>query len=154
MVKDLYLETTSMLEKMHRMFIEITKDELDKSGFSDVSGIQGLMMYNIAESKITVSEISSRGYYLGSNVTYNLKKLVEADYVKQTVSPHDKRAMYIHLSAKGKKVLKIIDNMLKQHVDNFNTNGIAENKLRETNQTLKKINSFWQILALSNGHNF
>ena len=75
--KGLYLEALQLIERLHRQFLDVVKAELDREDIKDCNNVQALILYNIGEDEMTVGELTTRGYYLGSNVTYNLKKLVE-----------------------------------------------------------------------------
>ena len=100
-MKDSYFEAVVMIERLHRLFLEVVKMELDKLHTRDINNVQALVLYNIGKSQLTVGELTNRGYYLGSNVSYNLRKMVQNDYVLQVPSPHDRRSSHVKLSAKG-----------------------------------------------------
>ena len=80
--KTVYLECLQLIERLHRRFLDVVKGELDRLGIADVSNVQSLILYAIGDSEMSVGELTTRGYYLGSNVTYNLKKLVENGYLE------------------------------------------------------------------------
>ncbi len=63
------------------------KDEFDRRGRSDINAVQALLLYNIGDSELTAGELRTRGYYLGSNVSYNVKKLVEMGSICTTPAP-------------------------------------------------------------------
>ena len=97
-MKDTYFETVMGVERLHRLFFDVIKAELDRQTVKDLSDIQCFILYNIGRSRMTVGEISNRGYYMGSNVTYNLKKMVENGYViKSNLNMIDARATFICL---------------------------------------------------------
>src|ERR1041385_2893719 len=99
-----YLEVISLIERLHRHFLEVVKLELEGLGIHDINNVQGLMLFNIGEAEMTVGELTLRGCYLGSNVSYNLKKLVENGYVEQARSPHDRRSVHVRLTPKGREL--------------------------------------------------
>ena len=76
-IRPLYLEALTLVERLHRRLLDVIKDEFDRRGRSDVNSVQALLLYNIAGKELTAGELRTRGYYLGSNVSYNVKKLVE-----------------------------------------------------------------------------
>jgi DNA-binding MarR family transcriptional regulator len=76
-LKPLYMEALTLVERLHRRLLDVIKDEFDRAGRSDVNSVQALLLYNIGGAELTAGELRTRGYYLGSNVSYNLKKLVE-----------------------------------------------------------------------------
>src|SRR4051794_7593745 len=96
-----YLAVVSLIERLHRHFLDVLKLELDGSDSRDINNVQALMLFNIGDAEMTVGELTLRGCYLGSNVSYNLKKLVENGYVEQARSPHDRRSVHVRLTAKG-----------------------------------------------------
>ena len=40
------------------------------------------MLFNIGDAEMTVGELTLRGCYLGSNVSYNVRKMVHRDGIK------------------------------------------------------------------------
>src|SRR5471030_2652180 len=106
-VQPLYLEALTLVERLHRRLLDVIKDEFDRRGRSDINSVQALLLFNIGGSELTAGELRSRGYYLGSNVSYNLKKLVEMDYLHHSRSRVDRRSVRISLTEKGREVQKI-----------------------------------------------
>src|SRR3984893_5011547 len=76
-----YLVSLKPDERLHRVLLDVIKDEFERLGRVDVNSVQALLLYNIGDAELTAGELTSRGYYLGSNVSYNLKKLVEMDFL-------------------------------------------------------------------------
>ena len=144
-MKKLYCDTAVLMERLHRLFLEVIKLTLDQKQIMDINGVQCIILYNIGQSKLTVSEITNRGYYLGSNVTYNLKKMIENGYITQEQSQHDKRSSHVWLSDKGQDLFKHMDELFATHIENMNHNGISEIKLKEFFQTATKLESFWSF---------
>jgi DNA-binding MarR family transcriptional regulator len=100
-VKDAYLQIIALIERLHREFLEVVKAELDRRAIRDLNNVQAMILFNIGEEELSVGELTIRGCYLGSNVSYNLKKLTENGYIEQTRSPHDRRSVTVRLSEKG-----------------------------------------------------
>jgi hypothetical protein len=80
-IRSLYMESLQLVERLHRRLLDVIKDEFDRNGRSDINAIQALLLFNIGNAELTAGELRSRGYYLGSNVSYNLKKLVELGFI-------------------------------------------------------------------------
>ena len=80
-VRPVYLEALTLVERLHRRLLDVIKDEFDRRGRADINSVQALLLYNIGDKELTAGELRTRGYYLGSNVSYNLKKLVEMGYL-------------------------------------------------------------------------
>src|SRR5207244_133490 len=107
-IQPLYLNTVTLVERLHRRLLEVIKDEFDRRGRADINPIQAFLMYNIGEQQVTAGELRTRGYYLGSNVSYNLKKLVALGFVEQRPSRLDGRSVHIKLTDKGHEVRDIV----------------------------------------------
>ena len=101
-MSDGYLEVISLIERLHRQVLEVIKMELDRLGLQDINNVQALMLFNIGGSEISVGELMSRGYYLGSNVSYNVKKMIENGYLSHERSVHDRRSIRVRLTRKGR----------------------------------------------------
>src|SRR5712672_3573432 len=108
-VQPLYLEALTLVERLHRRLLDVIKDEFDRAGRSDVNSVQALLLFNIGESELTAGELRTRGYYLGSNVSYNLKKLVEMGYIHHQRSRMDRRSVRVSLTEKGREVRDVVD---------------------------------------------
>lgn len=150
-MKDVYFETVMLIERLHRLFLEVIKGELDRMALHDISNVQCFILYNIGKNRLSVGEVSNRGYYLGSNVTYNLKKMVENGYILQEQSPHDKRSSHIQLSDKGLVLYEKIDLLLREHTKNMRHNGLMEQELRSLRGLLQRLEAFWNFTATNDG---
>ncbi len=80
-IRTQYLESLTLVERLHRRLLDVIKDEFDRRGRGDVNSVQALLLYNIGDKEVTAGELRTRGYYLGSNVSYNVKKLVDMGYL-------------------------------------------------------------------------
>ena len=145
-MKALYFETITLVERLHHLFLDVLKAELDRLRIFDINNVQCFILYNVGKNEMTVGEISNRGYYLGSNVSYNLKKLVKHGYFVQKKASHDKRASKIHLSEKGIKLYDKLDKILTQQSSNLKYNGVTDQNLTETLKLLRKIESYWNFI--------
>ena len=139
-----YHETITLIERLHRQFLEVLKVELERGGIHDINNVQSLILYNIGEDEMTVGELTARGYYLGSNVSYNVKKMVENDYLVQERSIHDKRSIRVHASDKGKALNKSISELYKKHIVNLESTEITEDTLKTMNEALQNLERFWE----------
>jgi DNA-binding MarR family transcriptional regulator len=148
-LKTPYLEALTLVERLHRRLLDVIKDEFDRRGKSDINSVQALLLFNIGDSELTAGELRSRGYYLGSNVSYNLKKLVEMGYQHHARSRVDRRSVRISLTDKGREVHKIIEDLYQKHVRTIEqVGGIASTELQVLNKALHRLERFWtdQIL--------
>lgn len=145
-MKEIYFDSIVLIERLHRLFLEVIKAELDKMKVHDINNIQCFILYNIGTNRLTVGEITNRGYYLGSNVTYNLKKMVENGYLMQEQSAHDRRSSHIQLSEKGLALYRKFEILFQDHSQNLSKNGLMEDKVHELATLLGKLESFWSFL--------
>lgn len=145
-MKENYLETVSLIERLHRLYLEVIKCELDNLRVEDINNVQALVLYNLGGEQISIGELTTRGCYLGSNVSYNLKKMVQNGYIDQVSSKHDKRSYMIKLSSKGMSLCKKIDAALDKHVEILQQNGVTS--LDDLVSTLKKLEEFWKSASV------
>ncbi|MBK1667614.1 hypothetical protein CKO28_06150 [Rhodovibrio sodomensis] len=99
-----YIETIQRIERLHRQFLETIKDELDRLGIRDLNAVQAMILFNLGGEQMTVGDLTHRGCYQGSNVSYNVKKLVELGYLTQQRADHDRRATYLACTTKGHEI--------------------------------------------------
>jgi DNA-binding MarR family transcriptional regulator len=144
-----YLEALALIERLHRRLLDVIKDEFERNGRDDVNAVQALLLYNIGGRELTASELRSRGYYLGSNVSYNVKKLVDLGYLHHQRSTVDRRTVRISLTAKGEEVRALVDGLYARHLASIDSvGGLGDPELEGLNKSLTKLERFWtdQIL--------
>lgn len=138
-----YHDSIQLIERLHRRFLDVVKAELDRLGIQDINNVQAMILYNIGDDDLTVGELTLRGYYMGSNVSYNVKKMVENDYIVQERSVHDKRSVRVRLSEKGKKLNSALEKMYSKHEELIRTTDLSKEKLELLNTSLKHLERFW-----------
>lgn len=138
-----YFDSIQLIERLHRHFLDVLKLELDKKNIQDINNVQSMILYNIGRDNLTVGELTIRGYYLGSNVSYNVKKMVENDYLIQERSVHDKRSIRVKLSEKGLELHALIQDMFHRHENIIANSSLTDEALKQMNETLTKIETFW-----------
>ncbi|MGH1588596.1 transcriptional regulator LdtR [Methylobacterium phyllosphaerae] len=142
--KGSYLEALHLVERLHRRLLDVIKDEFERRGREDVNSVQALLLYNIGDKELTASELRTKGYYLGSNVSYNVKKLVEAGYLHHARSKTDRRSVRISLTDKGRQVHEIIQGLYDKHARTIAPiGGISEDDFHRLNQALGRLERFW-----------
>lgn len=141
-----YLDTVLLIERLHRYYLEVIKIDLDRRGIQDINNVQALILYNIGEDEMTVGELTARGYYLGSNVSYNVKKMTENGYIVQEKSPHDKRSIRVKLSEKGLALHKIMKEQFVKQIGSLPQGNISDGDLATLNDHLRKMERFWGSL--------
>lgn len=142
-MKQSYLDTIRLIERLHRRFLDVIKTELDRLGIEDINNVQTLILSNIGSETLTVGELTARGYYLGSNVSYNVKKLVENGYLTQERSPHDRRMTRVKVSEKGLELTERIDQLYRHNADELARDVVSEEQLASTNQVLTALERYW-----------
>jgi DNA-binding MarR family transcriptional regulator len=143
MSEPLYLETISLVERLHRHFLDVVKLELDGLGIHDINSGQAMMLFNIGDAEMTVGELTLRGCYLGSNVSYNVKKMVEADYLFQERSVYDRRSIRVRLTDKGSTLRDRLSDMHRRHVEMLGQTLITDADLQDVVTTLGRLERFW-----------
>jgi DNA-binding MarR family transcriptional regulator len=143
-VRPLYLEALTLVERLHRRLLDVIKDEFDRRGRSDVNSVQALLLYNIGDKELTAGELRTRGYYLGSNVSYNVKKLVEMGYLHHQRSRVDRRSVRISLTPAGREVHDIVKTLYDKHVRTVEQiGGISQDEFKKVNLALIRLERFW-----------
>lgn len=143
-VRPVYLEALTLVERLHRRLLDVIKDEFDRRGRSDVNSVQALLLYNIGDKELTAGELRTRGYYLGSNVSYNVKKLVEMGYLHHSRSRLDRRSVRISLTEKGREVHQIVGGLYDKHITTVEQiGGISTVEFAQLNQSLARLERFW-----------
>jgi DNA-binding MarR family transcriptional regulator len=138
-----YYDVIALTERLHRQFLEVVKLELDGLGIHDINNIQGLMLFNIGDAEMNVGELTLRGCYLGSNVSYNVKKMVENGYLAHERSVHDRRSIHVRLTDKGLKLRDTLNTMHQRHVEMLKQTAITDDDLTAAAVTLRRLERFW-----------
>jgi DNA-binding MarR family transcriptional regulator len=143
-VRPHYLEALKLVERLHRRLLDVIKDEFDRRSREDVNSVQALLLYNIGDQELTASELRTRGYYLGSNVSYNVKKLVEMGYLHHQRSRIDRRSVRISLTERGREVHDIVTKLYDKHVKTVEQiGGVSSDDFQRLNGALMRLERFW-----------
>ena len=143
-MKKSYLETIALVERLHRECLEVIRADLDRLGIRDLNNVQALILFNIGADELTVGELTNRGYYLGSNVSYNVKKLVEMGYLHHARSRVDRRSVRISLTEKGRNIHDAIKALYDKHSQTIEPiGGISQTDFERMNQSLVRLERFW-----------
>jgi DNA-binding MarR family transcriptional regulator len=143
-VHPLYLETVMLVERLHRELLGVIKDEFERRSLGHINSAQAFLLNNIGDKEFTAHELRTRGYYLGSNVSYNLKKLVEMGFLDYQPSLVDRRSVRVKLTDKGREVRDIVDKLYHKHASMVEqVGGINANEFTVLNQSLRRLERFW-----------
>ncbi|WP_426032629.1 MarR family winged helix-turn-helix transcriptional regulator [Cypionkella sp. TWP1-2-1b2] len=139
-----YLDNLALLERLHRLLLDVIKDEFERVAVLEINSVQALLLFNIGENEVTAGELKSRGYYQGSNVSYNLKKLVELGYMHHQRSEIDRRSVRVRLSEKGRRVRGMLTDLFQRHAEGLAKRGLVDaNNMENMNQSLKRMERYW-----------
>lgn len=142
-MKATYIQSILLIERLHRRFLDVIKTELDRLKIEDINNVQTLILYNINNEQLTIGELTNRGYYLGSNVSYNVNQLVENGFLMKERSPHDKRSTRVKLSDKGLALCAKIDELYQRNVNALQQSKPDMGGLTSMNATLQQLEQFW-----------
>jgi len=143
-IRSLYLESLQLVERLHRRLLDVVKDEFDRNARNDINAIQALLLFNIGNAELTAGELRSRGYYLGSNVSYNLKKLVDLGFINHQRSRIDRRSVRISLTPKGQEVAEVVAGLYERHIGSIEqVGGINRDEFQQMNRALQRLDRFW-----------
>ncbi len=139
-----YLESLQILERLHRLLLDLVKDEFERIGRSDLTPVQALLIYNLGMAEVTAGELRSRGMYQGSNVSYNLKKLVELGYVHHERCEMDRRSVRVRLTDEGQQVRETVTALFSRHAEGLEMSGVLDDPAIETvNMQWRRVERFW-----------
>ena len=139
-----YLDSLSLLERLHRLLLDVIKDEFERLGILEINPVQALLLFNVADNEVTAGELKSRGYYQGSNVSYNLKKLVELGHMHHQRSEIDRRSVRVRLTEKGRQVRGQLEELFARQSEIILRRALISIEDIETvNSSLKRMERFW-----------
>ena len=143
-IRPRYLESLNLVERLHRQLLDVIKDELDRRDEREINSVQALLLFNVGDQELTAGELRTRGHYLGSNVSYNLKKLVEGGYIHHERSEVDRRSVLVRLTRKGEAVRDMLGELFDRHLVSLEAVGnVGSENLDGLNTTLKRMERFW-----------
>jgi DNA-binding MarR family transcriptional regulator len=132
-----------LIERMHRRFLDVVRMEMSRLNIHDISPVQVMMLSNIGHEEISVRDLIERGYYLGSNASYNLKQLVEGGYVDRQASARDRRSARLKLTDKGRGLLQDIYRMQQQLAEPLIEGTQEKYDIETTYKILRKLERRW-----------
>ncbi|MFK7761637.1 MAG: MarR family winged helix-turn-helix transcriptional regulator [Roseobacter sp.] len=139
-----YLEALSLVERLHRLLLDVIKDEFERVGVLEINAVQALLLFNIGDNEVTAGELKSRGYYQGSNVSYNLKKLVETGYMHHQRCEIDRRSVRVKLTDKGRRIRDVVTELFSRHADGLQHKGVlGPDGIDDITRSLKRMERYW-----------
>ncbi|MFQ6553115.1 MarR family winged helix-turn-helix transcriptional regulator [Aestuariibius insulae] len=139
-----YLEALALVERLHRLLLDVIKDEFERVGVLEINAVQALLLFNIGDNEVTAGELKTRGYYQGSNVSYNLKKLVESGYMHHERCEIDRRSVRVRLTNKGRMIRDVVGRLFEGHADGLQSNGVLGMQgMDEITTALRRVERYW-----------
>lgn len=141
---DRYLESLTLVERLHRLLLDVIKDEFERLGPIDLNPVQALLLFNVGDNEVTAGELKSRGYYQGSNVSYNLKKLVETGYMHHERCAMDRRAVRVRLTEKGRRVRDLVSDLFARHAQGLLAREVLTlDAIEDITASLRRMERYW-----------
>ena len=139
-----YLDSLLLVERLHRLLLDVIKDEFERMGVLEINPVQALLLFNVGENEVTAGELKSRGYYQGSNVSYNLKKLVDNGYMHHERSEIDRRSVRVRLTQKGREIRQIVSTLCATHAEGLLSRGVVDQKgIEDITGSLRRVERYW-----------
>ncbi len=139
-----YLEALSLVERLHRLLLDVIKDEFERVGVLEINAVQALLLFNIGDNEVTAGELKSRGYYQGSNVSYNLKKLVEMGYMHHQRCEIDRRSVRVRLTEDGRMIRNTVSELFERHAVGLQAAQVLRvDGIDDITGTLKRVERYW-----------
>lgn len=139
-----YLEALALVERLHRLLLDVIKDEFERVGVLEINAVQALLLFNIGDNEVTAGELKSRGYYQGSNVSYNLKKLVEMGYMHHQRCEIDRRSVRVRLTQRGREIRQVVSELFARHAEGLVAKGVlGPEGIEEITSSLKRMERYW-----------
>jgi DNA-binding MarR family transcriptional regulator len=143
-IREPYLQSLMLVERLHRRLLDVIKDEFERRGRADINSVQALLLYNMGDKELSAGELHTRGCYLGTNVSYNLKKLVDLGLLEHQRSHVDRRSVRIKLTAKGREVYEIVEALCQKHARTVEqVGGVNAGEFGTLNKLLHRLERFW-----------
>ncbi|MGR3323032.1 MAG: MarR family winged helix-turn-helix transcriptional regulator [Pseudooceanicola sp.] len=139
-----YLDALALVERLHRLLLDVIKDEFERVGVLDINAVQALLLFNVGDNEVTAGELKSRGYYQGSNVSYNLKKLVKMGYMHHQRCEIDRRSVRVRLTQRGREIRDIVAALFARHAEGLTDKGVIDiSTVDDINMSLRRLERYW-----------
>jgi DNA-binding MarR family transcriptional regulator len=139
----IHLEIVRIIDRLYRRYTDLMRVDLTRLGNEDVSPSQIMMLFTIGGGELSVRDLLDRGYYLGSNASYNLKQLVDGNYIEREISSRDRRSARISLSAKGQALCDEVRRCHDSYHREIARDPVEARNLEVTYQVLRRLEDVW-----------
>jgi DNA-binding MarR family transcriptional regulator len=139
-----YLDVLALVERLHRLLLDVIKDEFERLGILEINAVQGLLLFNVGDNEVTAGELKTRGYYQGSNVSYNLKKLVQMGYMHHQRCEIDRRSVRVRLTEKGRGIRDVVSSLFARHAEGLQEKGVLSvDGIDQISTSLRRVERYW-----------
>lgn len=139
-----YLEALALVERLHRLLLDVIKDEFERLGMLEINAVQALLLFNIGDNEVTAGELKTRGYYQGSNVSYNLKKLVEMGFMHHQRCEIDRRSVRVKLTPRGRDIRDVVARLFARHAEGLESKGVlGPDGIEDITAALRRVERYW-----------
>ena len=139
-----YLDALALVERLHRLLLDVIKDEFERVGMLEINAVQALLLFNVGDNEVTAGELKTRGYYQGSNVSYNLKKLVEMGFMHHQRCEIDRRSVRVRLTGKGREIRDVVGNLFARHAEGLQNKGVlGMGGIDHITTALRRVERYW-----------
>lgn len=136
-----YVDLLHTVERAQRQLHETVGSELERAGVSDVTAVQALLLFHLGSETLTAAEIMHSGRYLGSNVSYNLKKLSELGRLETT---RDGGAPRFAATPSGRAIQQRLWALFnRQHMALQPVCSMKDSDVAAATAALKKLERYW-----------
>ena len=144
---DSYLDVTQLLPKIHRQFMDVVKQDLEGLRINDINNVQSIMLFNIGDATRSVGDLILSGVYIGSNISYHVKKMVENGYLTQEHSLYDRRVSHVRVTEKGRKLREALTMTHQRRIDLLSDVALSSDELQAAMPVLRLLDRFWTDVA-------
>ncbi len=142
-MSEYYHNIVRLIERLHRHFLDVLRTELRRLSIEDINAVQALLLYNIGEADVVIRDLKDRGYYHGSNVSYNIKKLTEFGYLTQERCAHDRRSVRLRLTDKGMNLCKAVGDLQAHLAAKVGCDEVVRGELESAGTNLLRLERTW-----------
>jgi DNA-binding MarR family transcriptional regulator len=136
-------ELISLVERLHRRLLGAIKLEIEALGILDINNVQTIMLFQIGDADVTIGDVALRGAHLLSNVSYNVKKMVDNGYLVQKRSKHDRRTIFVSSTQKGQLLCRQLSKIHTQYRKVLHDLAVNKKEMQQLAVAFRKLDSFW-----------
>jgi DNA-binding MarR family transcriptional regulator len=132
-----------MIERLHRLLLVSSRMNSTARAVRGSTAFKRCSSTTWGDDELTAGELKTRGYYLGSNVSYNLKKLVEMGYLHYKRSDKDRRSVRVSLTPKGVEARETIQKLYQRQLTSVEASARSRSTTSRAEQGLVRLERFW-----------